>query len=141
MAGSAKGYIVDTNVLVSRKLRILEEINADLYVTVTVVLEYLNWVVHQRNKMLQQGMTSRAKGYERLLHLFPRLLESLDIGVICDSLDAEALQEAATLVTERGVDPGDALIAVTARRLRLGVISQDNDWERLRDYVEDWLKP
>jgi len=33
---------VDTNVLVSKKLRVLEEIKADLYVAVTVVLEHLN---------------------------------------------------------------------------------------------------
>ncbi len=141
MAESPEGYIVDTNVLVSKKLRVLERVGKPLYITETVVLEYMNWVARQRRLMLQRGERERAKGYERLLRLFPRLLESLGITLLPTQLDSEAVEEAARLVIERDVDPGDALIAVTAKRLRLGVVSGDRDWERLRDYIQDLLVP
>jgi len=141
VAEGPEGYIVDTNVLVSRRLRVLEEIEKPLYVTETVVLEYMNWVERQRRLMLQRGERERARGYERLLTLFPRLLESLGIALLHARLEAGDVEEAARLVLERSVDPGDALLAVTARKLRLGVVSGDRDWERLRDYIADLLIP
>ena len=141
MATGAKGYIVDTNILVSKKLKMLQELDAKLYVTATVVLEYMNWIIHQRNQVLGKGEIERAKGYERLLQLFPRLLEALGIEVISEELRVEDLREAAELVLRRGVDPGDAIIALAAKQHGLGIVSGDQDWERLRDYVSDWVKP
>jgi len=134
-----KGYIVDTNILVSKKIRELLRLGADLYVTPTIILEYLNWAIAQRNKMLKRGLVERAKGYERLIEMFPELLESLGIMIVSPKLDIEEVSEATRLIRERSINPGDALIALAAKQLGLGVISNDKDWERLQDYVTDWV--
>ncbi len=141
MGEATTGYIVDTNVFVSKRLKALEKLQGKLYVTVTVIYEYLVWALTSRNKMLGRGLLERARGYERLIEMFPRLLEALGIGVIHEPLDYDAVAEVARLVLERGVDVGDALLAVTARRLGFGVVSLDRDWERLRDYVRDLVRP
>jgi len=142
--GGPEGYIVDTNVLVSKRLRFLEKLAAEgrrLYVTPVVLLEYMNWAVEQRNRMMARGEAGRAKGYERLLQLLPRLLQALGIEILDQSLTLADLEEATRLVLERQVDPGDALNAVTARKKRLGVITGDHDWRRLRDYAAEVLEP
>ena len=138
---SPRGFLVDTNVLVSKKLCALRGLPGPLYVTPVVVLEYMNWAIASRNRMLAKRMHERAKGYERLIGLLPSLLEALGVELIDQGLDAEALREAARLITERSVDPGDALNAVTAKRHGLGVVTGDRDWERLRDYAAQiiWL--
>ncbi len=139
MGRDRKGYIVDTNILVSKKIRELLRLGADLYVTPTIILEYLNWAIAQRNKMLKRGLVERAKGYERLIEMFPELLESLGIMIVSPKLDIEEVSEATRLIRERSINPGDALIALAAKQLGLGVISNDKDWERLQDYVTDWV--
>ncbi len=139
MGRDRKGYIVDTNILVSKKIRELLRLGADLYVTPTIILEYLNWAIAQRNKMLKRGLVERAKGYERLIEMFPELLESLGITIVSPKLDIEEVSEATRLIRERSINPGDALIALAAKQLGLGVISNDKDWKRLQDYVADWV--
>lgn len=139
MGKDRKGYIVDTNILVSKKIRELLGLGSDLYITPTIILEYLNWAIAQRNRMLRRGLVERAKGYERLVEMFPVLLESLGIVIVSPRLGIEEVSEATRLVRERSVDPGDALIALAARQLGLGVISNDKDWERLQDYIADWI--
>ena len=139
MGRDRKGYIVDTNILVSKKIRELLRLDADLYVTPTIILEYLNWAIAQRNKMLKRGLVERAKGYEKLIEMFPELLESLGITIVSPKLDIEEVSEATRLIRERSINPGDALIALAAKQLGLGVISNDKDWKRLQDYVADWI--
>jgi hypothetical protein len=75
------------------------------------LLEYLSWALESRNLWLAKGDAKRARGYERLVELRARL------------------------VLQRGIDPGDALNAITARKGELGVITLDKDWQRLPDYV------
>lgn len=139
MGRNRKGYIVDTNILVSKKIRELLRLGADLYVTPTIILEYLNWAIAQRNKMLKKGLIGRAKGYEKLVEMFPELLEYLGMAVVSPRLGIEEVSEAARLIRERSVDPGDVLIALAAKQLGLGVVSNDKDWERLKDYVTEWI--
>ena len=81
----------------------------------------------------------RAKGYERLIEMFPELLESLGITIVSPRLDIEEVSEATRLIREKSINPGDALIALAAKQLGLGVISNDKDWKRLQDYVADWI--
>ena len=131
----SKGVLVDTNILVSKKLKSLLTLQDRLYVTPVVVVEYLNWAIESRNKMLSEGSVKRAKGYERLIRLFPSLLRELGVGIIEQSLDARDLGEAIDLVLDRGVGPGDALNAVTIRKEKLKVVTRDKDWEKLRDYA------
>jgi len=135
--GRAKGVLVDTNVLVSKKLVILHTIEENLYVTPVVVLEYLNWALESRNIWLSRGDVERARGYERLMELFPSLLEELGVEVLDQEYSLEELSNAIDLVLRRGVDPGDALNAITTRKMGLKVVTGDRDWLRLRDYVED----
>lgn len=139
MGRDRKSYIIDTNILVSKKIRELLRLDADLYVTPTIILEYLNWAIAQRNKMLKRGLVERAKGYEKLIEMFPELLESLGITIVSPKLDIEEVSEATRLIRERSINPGDALIALAAKQLGLGVISNDKDWKRLQDYVADWI--
>ena len=144
MARGTEGYIVDTNVLVSKRLRLLEGLAAEgarLYVTPVTLLEYMNWAVEQRNRALARGERSRAEGYERLVALLPGLLDALGIEVLAMDIDSRDLEEAARLVRERAVDPGDALNAVVAKKHRLGVVTGDHDWRRLRDYAVEVLEP
>ena len=130
-----RGVVVDACVLVSKKLEALRTFNAKLYVTPVTLLEYFNWALESRNRALAKGDAKRAKGYERLIELLPSALLELWIEVAEQGLSIEELKEAAGLVLQRGVDPGDALNAVTARRMRLGVVTLDRDWQRLSDYA------
>ena len=54
MGRDRKSYIIDTNILVSKKIRELLRLDADLYVTPTIILEYLSWAMAQRNRMLKK---------------------------------------------------------------------------------------
>jgi len=128
-----RGVVVDTCVLVSRKLEALRTLNAKLYVTPVILLEYFNWALESRNRALAKGDAKRAKGYERLIELLPLTLLELGIEIAEQRLTIAMLREAASLVLQRGVDPGDALNAVTARKLGLGVTTLDRDWQRLTD--------
>jgi len=130
-----RGVIVDTCVLASRRLEALRTFNARLYVTPVVLLEYLNWALESRNRSLARGDAGRAKGYERLIELLPSALLELGIEITEQRLTITELREAASLVLQRGVDPGDALNAVTARKVGLGIVTLDRDWQRLSDYA------
>jgi predicted nucleic acid-binding protein len=129
------GVVVDACVLVSRKLEALRTFNARLYVTPVTLLECFNWALESRNRALAKGDAKRAKGYERLIGLLPSALLELGIGVAEQGFSIGELKEAAGLVLQRGVDPGDALNAVTARKMGLGVVTLDRDWQRLSDYA------
>ncbi len=133
----AKRVLVDTNILVSKKIVQLKLLERELYVTPVVVLEYLNWALESYNEMMSRREYGRAKGYMRLIELFPHLLDELGISVIGQEFSLEDLARAIRLVVERNVDPGDALNAVTASKLGLGVVTGDRDWLRLEDYVEE----
>ncbi len=133
----AKRVLVDTNILVSKKIVELKLLERELYVTPVIILEYLNWALESYNEMMSRREYERAKGYMRLIELFPHLLDELGISVIGQELSLEDLARAIRLVVERNVDPGDALNAVTASKLGLGVVTGDRDWLRLEDYVEE----
>jgi predicted nucleic acid-binding protein len=137
--GGGPPVLVDTNLLVSKRLRDLIGLGRRLVVTPVVVLEYMNWAVESRNRALARGELERAAGYERLLHLLPGLLDAIGAEIVEQQLDTRALEEAAALVTEWQVDPGDALNAVTAARKGLAVATGDQDWLRLRDYTVELI--
>ncbi len=130
---------MDTNLLVSKRIRDLQKLGRRLAVTPVVVLEYMNWAIASRNKALARGEAERAAGYERLLHLLPSLLDAIGATLVEQGLDTRDLEEAAALVTERQVDPGDALNAVTAAKKSLAVATCDRDWLRLRDHVAELI--
>jgi len=133
----AGGTLVDTNILVSRKLRALLTLEEQLYVTPVVLLEYINWALESRNRRLAEGDYERAKGYERLIELLPSLLRELGIKVIEQGLEVEDFKEAVNLILHRDVDPGDALNAITAKKKRLKVATRDRDWQRLKDHAKE----
>jgi len=130
-----RGAIIDTCVLASRKLGAMRTLNTKLYVTPIVLLEYLNWALESRNIWRAKGDDKRARGYERLIELLPSLLLELGIEVLEQKFTVTELREATGLVIQRGVDPGDALNAITAKKRKLGIITLDRDWERLPDYA------
>ncbi|RSN74548.1 type II toxin-antitoxin system VapC family toxin [Candidatus Methanodesulfokora washburnensis] len=127
--------IVDTCVLVSKKLEALRTLNAKLYITPVVLLEYLNWAMESRNIWLVKGDAKRAKGYERLIELLPSALLELGVEVLEQKLTISELREAVGLVLQRDVDPGDALNAITARKRGMSIVTLDKDWQRLSDYT------
>jgi len=127
--------IVDTCVLVSKKLEALRTLNAKLYITPVVLLEYLNWAMESRNIWLDKGDVKRAKGYERLIELLPSALLELGVEVLEQKFTISELREAVGLVLQRDVDPGDALNAITARKRGMSIVTLDKDWQRLSDYT------
>jgi predicted nucleic acid-binding protein len=127
--------IVDTCVLVSKKLEALRTLNAKLYNTPVVLLEYLNWAMESRNIWLAKGDVKRAKGYERLIELLPSALLELGVEVLEQKFTISELREAVGLVLQRDVDPGDALNAITARKRGMSIVTLDKDWQRLSDYT------
>jgi len=70
-----------------------------------------------------------------LVELLPSLLLELGIEVLEQKFTVTELREVAGLVIQRGVEPGDALNAITAKKRKLGIITLDRDWERLPDYA------
>ncbi len=135
----AKGILIDTNVLMSKKIKVLLSLDKPLYITPIVLLEYLKWVIESRNRALSQGNVERAKGYEKLIKLFPELIKQLNINFIEQGISADDINEVISLILERGVDPGDAINAITTKRSKLMIITGDKDWLRLKDYVADVL--
>jgi predicted nucleic acid-binding protein len=129
------GAIVDTCVLASKKLGALKALNVKPYVTPVVLLEYFNWALESRNLRLARGDVERAKGYERLIELLPLVLAELGMEVLEQRFTIAELREVANLVLQRSVDPGDALNAITAKKKKMGIVTLDEDWQRLSDYV------
>ncbi|RLE78847.1 MAG: hypothetical protein DRJ51_08835 [Thermoprotei archaeon] len=133
----AEGVFVDTNILVSKELRIILNVREPLYITPVVLLEYFNWIVEARNRRLAEGDVSRARGYERLLKKFPELLLKFDIKILEQNLTLSDLKEATNLILKRNADPGDALNAITTKKLALKVLTRDRDWQKLKDYARE----
>ncbi len=131
------GILIDTNVLVSKKVEIVEGFWDQLYVTPIVLLEYLNWATESRNTWLSRGDKSRAQGYMRLIKLLPQVLEALGVKILAVEYNISDLVEAVMLVEKRSVDPGDALNAIATRKYKLRVLTMDRDWLRLKDYTVD----
>ena len=133
----ARGILIDTNILASKKLKILLSINEPLYITPTILLEYLDWAIESRNIWLGKGNEKRAKGYEKLIKLFPKLIEELGINMIDQNVDKDDLKEITILIIQRNIDPGDATNAITTKKQKLKTITQDKDWQRLQDYTKE----
>ena len=70
-----------------------------------------------------------------MVELLPSTLLELGIEFLEQKFTITELREAAGLAPQRGVDPGDALNAITARKAELGIITLDKDWQRLPDYA------
>lgn len=129
------GAIVDTCVLASKKLRALRALNVKLYVTPVVLHEYFNWALESRSLRLARGDVERAKGYERLIELLPSALAELGMEILEQKFTIAELREVANLILQRSVDPGDALNAITAKKENMSIVTLDEDWQRLLDYV------
>jgi predicted nucleic acid-binding protein len=118
-----------------QKLGALRALNVKLYVTPIVLHEYFNWALESRNLRLARGDVERAKGYERLIELLPSVLAELGMEILEQKFTIAELREVANLILQRSVDPGDALNAITAKKEDMSIVTLDEDWQRLSDYV------
>ncbi len=72
-----------------------------------------------------------------LIRIGGNVIKELGIEVLDREFLLGELSNAIDLVLRRGVDSGDALNAITTRRVGLKVVTCDRDWLRLGGYVED----
>lgn len=63
------------------------------------------------------------------------MLAELGMEILEQKFTIAELREVANLILQRSVDPGDALNAITAKKENMSIVTLDEDWQRLSDYV------
>jgi predicted nucleic acid-binding protein len=63
------------------------------------------------------------------------VLAELGMEILEQKFTIAELREVANLILQRSVDPGDALNAITAKKENMSIVTLDEDWQRLSDYV------
>ena len=59
--------------------------------------------------------------------------------MIDQNVDKDDLKEITILIIQRNIDPGDATNAITTKKQKLKIITQDKDWQRLQDYTKETI--
>lgn len=121
--------LLDTDILFSKKYRKYKRI--DFAVTIISAFELVEITRRRYVEMINKGEKARAQGYiNSLKAILTDIVDKvIDVSVI-DVLDA------IKIMVERDVNPGDAVNAVVAMRTGRKVVSEDKDWERVKDLVE-----
>ncbi|WP_168364245.1 type II toxin-antitoxin system VapC family toxin [Metallosphaera hakonensis] len=120
-------YLIDTDVLFSKKFL---KYKGDGLVTATSVYEFLTVIRERYLELYHFGNKDRAKGYLRFLGLVLGEIKSSIIDVTSNDFI-----HAGSLVFERDLNVGDAINVAVAKRLNLVIVSEDKDYDRIRDLV------
>lgn len=122
-------FLLDTDILVSKKY--LHYINEDFVVTTITLLELMSVLRRKYLEMLKNGERRRAEGYLNMLrviviHVKNRIIEATPEDFI----------QGIEIMIERDINAGDAVNAMIAKRTGRKVVSDDKDWDRVKDLVE-----
>jgi len=127
--------LVDTNIIIMYGKGLFEVLgNRNIAFSSIVIFEYLNHVRKQYEEFLKRKKVDRAEellksSRQMIMEIKKRKIPLLhpNIDNFLDSID---------LAVKRKVDVGDAALASIAKSNNIQkVLSNDNDWSRLSDYV------
>ena len=129
--------LVDTNVIVQKGLALLDLLKGkdpDPTFTDIVIAELICTIRQKAKDYFKKNKKEIANRYIYFGKLF---LEELRLNkVILAAPTLEDLAEAYDLTFARDVDGVDAVLAVIAKRTNAKVLSNDKDFDRLKDYAE-----
>jgi len=130
---TAQEILLDTSVLFSREFANL--LTRKLVINDTVILEYLQVIIGLRDEANVAGDQTKARGREAQLRFFPQLVRENSI-ILAGDFSIEQVEQAANLILDRQVDPGDALIALWSNQHGASIATRDNDYDRLADICD-----
>ncbi len=123
--------LVDTNAFFRGKEKFLELVERGYkLVTCTIVIyEFLKVI----DELIVEEKDSRRKElYMRLKNRFPGLLEDLEIEILDHKIDVSDIRCALSIMKEKSIDIGDALIYLLLRKENIQeILTYDEDWKRL----------
>lgn len=115
--------LVDTSVLISRRKR-------GNVVSVVSLIEFIEWCLEKYREHLRKGEKERAAGYLRMIGQ----LAFLDVEIL--EIDKDEVKDLIYYVTDKDLDPADAYLAVIAKKYGLSIVTEDKDFERVKDEVK-----
>ena len=127
--------LVDTNIIIMYGKRLFTVLsNRNVAISSTVIFEYLNYAKRQYDEFLKKGDFERALGF---LGTAREIINQISKGAYpLLHPTASNFLESIDIAENRNVDIGDALLASIAKSNNIRrVISNDEDWNRLSDYV------
>ncbi|WP_269199652.1 type II toxin-antitoxin system VapC family toxin [Acidianus ambivalens] len=87
-----------------------------------------------RNKymeMMKKGYKDRVEGYLNFIKLIKNEMKNSIIDVNKDDI-----LKAIDIIFEREINVGDAINVATARKMNVTIVSNDKDYDRVKDLVE-----
>ncbi|MCI2415712.1 MAG: hypothetical protein MPF33_10820 [Candidatus Aramenus sp.] len=121
-------YLLDTDVLVSKQF---VNVKQPFVVSLMSVIELASVIRKKYLELLKKGEKSRAEGYVKFLNLTLSHIKNVIVEV-----SLKDIEDAINVMFTRDVNLGEAVNAMIAKRLDCTVISNDKDWERLKDIVK-----
>jgi len=127
--------LIDTNIIITYGKRLFDVLgDRNVTFSSTVIFEYLNYAKRQYDEFLKKRDFERALGF---LETAREIINQISKGghpLLHPTVSN--FSESIDLAEKRNVDIGDAVLASIAKSNNIKkVISNDEDWNRLLDYV------
>ncbi|WP_162582814.1 type II toxin-antitoxin system VapC family toxin [Acidianus brierleyi] len=124
---SEEKYLIDTDILFSKKY---VKFRGKGIITIITLYELITIVRSRYLDMLKRGYKNRAEGYLRFLNIILNDIKNSVIGItefdILNSIN---------IIFERELSVGDAINVTIAKRSGMTIVSNDKDYERVKDLV------
>lgn len=121
--------LLDTDILFSKKYKDFKQL--DFVVSIVSVFELIEISRRKYIEMTNKGEKVRAQGY---INSLKPIIDDVRHNVINATIDD--FLAAIKIMVERNINAGDVVNAVIAIRTGRKVVSEDKDWERVKDLVE-----
>jgi len=126
---NGKIHLIDTDILFSKKYLNFRE--KEYRITNITLYEFIVIIRNKYMEMMKKGHKDRAKGYLNFLKLIKNEMKNSIIDVNKDDI-----LKAIDIIFEREINVGDAINVVIARKMNAVIVSNDKDYDRVKDLVE-----
>ena len=126
---NGKIHLIDTDILFSKKYLNFRE--KEYRITNITLYEFIVIIRNKYMEMMKKGHKDRAKGYLNFLKLIKNEMKNSIIDVNKDDI-----LKAIDIIFEREINVGDAIDVVIARKMNATIVSNDKDYDRVKDLVE-----
>ncbi|MFP3202568.1 MAG: PIN domain-containing protein [Sulfolobus sp.] len=115
--------LIDTSAFISNKRRKGK-------VSVIILIEFMEWALRKYMELSKKGEKLRALGYLNLIASLP-----INVGEVIEIKNDE-IRDLIYYVVEKNLDPADAYLAVLSKKLKIPLVTDDKDFERVKDEIE-----
>ncbi|BDB99791.1 type II toxin-antitoxin system VapC family toxin [Saccharolobus caldissimus] len=126
--------LVDTNIIIGKRNALFNLLkNYDLIFSDLVVAEVMEVIRENVLESMKKNKSEVANKYLAFGREFLKMLYQLNVQLEYPNI--KDFIEAFEVMHNRDVDAVDAVLAVIAKRQGVSVLSNDKDWDRLKDYA------